>query len=112
MNFYNIQELVNNDTLNFEADPKIQNRLRYHLQLKSASSKIRMNSFTPTLSSILNMKTLVWKIGLATVMLLAVFSYRQTQNNGFYFTGNDSIVVNQITDSSVYKLENDSTWKN
>ena len=86
-----ISSQLQNDKLHFSADPAIQDRLMYHMQLKSSKSTVHKNQILPFLDVLFAPKLLVWKLGIVAVLLISSISYN-------YYRPDASII--QVADST------------
>ena len=94
-----IKALLSKDELPFEADHSIQERLNYHLQLKTASSKVKQNSIVPFFSGLLATKLLGVKISLVAVMFFFFIGYKGLNTPSASFPVVDSINVSGPADT-------------
>jgi hypothetical protein len=70
-------EILKNDRLPFEADPSIEQRLMYHFQFKTASSKIKRNQSIPFVERLFSTRLIGLKIGLATLLVVLALGFKQ-----------------------------------
>lgn len=91
---------VQNDELNFTADKGIQERLMYHMQLKSASSNVRKNQFLPSFSVLIASKFIAWKLGIATILIASFMGYNQFQQESKYTIASDTTQILNAIDTT------------
>ncbi len=75
-----INNLIRKDELPFEVNSSIQQQLNYHLQLKTASSKVKQNAIIPFIGGLLSTKLIGLKVSILTVTLFAFIGYKQINN--------------------------------
>ena len=91
---------IQNDELNFSADSAIQDRLMYHMQLKSASSNVRKNHFLPSFSGLIATKFIAWKLGIAAILLVSFMGYNQFQQESSYTIASDTTQILNAIDTT------------
>ncbi len=102
---------IQNDQLNFNADSAIQERLMYHMQLKSAKTTVRKNLILPSLGALFTSKLLVWKLSFATMILISFMGYKQFNQNTSLIQYRDTAqVINAIDTTNI--LIKDSILRN
>jgi len=94
-----LNNLLSKDKLPFEASNAIQQQLNYHLQLKTASSKVKQNSVIPFLGGLLTTKLLGLKISVITVLLCTLIGYNQMNKPSSSFPLADTISISKSIDS-------------
>ncbi len=104
-----ISRLLQNDKLPFSANPGILDRLRYHLQLKSANSSVRRNQFLPSLSVIFAAKLLVWKVGIAALLLISFMGYKQFNHHTSPAHIADTAQIMQAIDTTQFIMEDSAS---
>ncbi|MDF1547254.1 MAG: hypothetical protein P1P88_05500 [Bacteroidales bacterium] len=103
----NLQNLIANDELPFKADPSIQQRLNYHMQLKASRAQVKQNSLIPFLSGVFTSKLIGLKISLLTVALLFI-GYRQINHPSVSFSSADTAYVSRSIDTLNFQTTFDS----
>jgi len=75
-----LKDLIQNDKLQFEADPAIKLRLMNHLQAKIGSSFPRQNMIMPFFTGFLSAKLIGLKVGVIASVLIAFIGFKQMNN--------------------------------
>lgn len=98
-----ISSQLQNDKLPFSADPAIQDRLMYHMQLKSSKSAMHKNQILPFLDVLFAPKLLVWKLGIVAVLLISSISYNYYQPDAGIIQVADStrIIISSIDTTNI-----------
>lgn len=91
---------LQNDKLDFVADPAIQARLMYHMQLKSSKSAVHKNQFLPFLGVLFAPELLVWKLGVVAILLISSMSNNHFNPNEGFIQVADSTQVFNLTDTA------------
>lgn len=94
-----ITELFKKDELPFDADHSIQERLNYHLQLKTASAKVKQNSIIPFFGSLIATKFLGVKISMIVIVLFTYVGYNEINKPNLLFPVSDSINISTPIDT-------------
>ena len=98
-----IRDQVQSDTLPFEADPGIHERLMYHMELKSAKSSVRKNYFLPFANLLLTQKLMAWKVGVAAIIIAVFIGSNPYQPNLNHSVVADStIMINAIDTTHIF----------
>jgi hypothetical protein len=94
-----LSQLLKNDELPFEVDTSILERLNYHLQLKTASSKVKQNSIFPFFGSLLTTKLLGFKVSVLAIAMFTYIGYNEMNKPNLSFPISDSVNVSKSIDS-------------
>jgi len=95
-----ISSQIQNDKLDFIADSAIEDRLMYHMQLKSAKSAVRKNQIIPLFTALLATKLIAWKLGIASILLISFISYNQFQQEANYSIASDTAQILNVIDTT------------
>jgi len=101
-NKFFFDDILKNDKLDFEANPGIEQRIMYHYQLKSASSKIKKNQIIPFFDSLFNSKYVGIKIGLAGLLVVLAFGLKQINAPKEISIQTDTVAAINIHDTVKY----------
>ena len=70
MNNIDLKKLITNDDIGFEPDPAIQQRLQYHILLKSKSKKLYFNPLPVLINSLFSLRNMGVKAGVIGMIIL------------------------------------------
>lgn len=106
----NMEDLIKKDELPFVPNPAIQNRLNYHLQLKSTSSQIKQNSVLSILSVFFTSKLLGIKISVLSIAFFAYFGFQQMNTPAVNLPILDTAFVSRPLDTSGLFIPSDTSF--
>ena len=104
-----ISNQLQDDKLPFSANPGILDRLMYHVQLKSANSTVRRNQMLPSLSVIFATKLLVWKLGVAALLLISFMGYKQFNHHSSPAHLADTAQIMHAIDTTHFMMEDSAS---
>lgn len=91
---------LQNDKLNFSADPAIQDRLMYRMQLKSSKSAVHKNQILPFLGVLFAPEMVFWKLGIVAILLISSISYNHYSHNESNVKVADSTHIFNLIDTT------------
>jgi len=91
-----IQEQIRTDELNFQANSDIQQKLTQRLQANAANNELRRNQIIPFTG-----KYMVWKIGVAAMLVAAFIGYKQVNTPSILQHYADSTKVWNTSDTLI-----------
>jgi len=95
----NMEQLLQNDQINFKADPSIRLRLLNHLKMNSVFSYVSKNSIAPVLAIGKRFGVRGWKYGIAAAFFVLIFFGTKMGHESSLFVSNDTITNTQFVDS-------------
>jgi len=107
-----LYDLIGNDELGFEADPAIQQRLNYHMQLMASKAQVKQNSLFPLFGGIFTAKLLGLKISMLAVAVFMIIGYNQVNRPTAIFSTADTVYVQKNIDTLSYQSLSDSLNSN
>lgn len=96
---------IKNDNPKIEIDERIEENLMHKMQIKTAQSELRKNSFSPGLGLLAGSKSAGLKIGIAAAIFLSFFGYQQINSNVVLINSNDTAQVIPSSDSMLYNIK-------
>lgn len=100
-----ISEQIQIDSLPFEADQAIHDRLMYHMQLKSAQTRVRRNALLPSLALLLSSKFIALKLGAIVAIFIFFMGYQQMNQQSSLVQFSDTAQVIQNIDTTQFAIE-------
>lgn len=107
-----LHNLIMNDELGFEANPAIQQRLNYHMQLMATKAPVKQNSLIPLLGGIFTTKFFGLKISMLAVLLFVIIGYNQISRPTLIYSTADTVYVQKNIDTLSYQSTTDSLSNN
>lgn len=99
-----ISSALQSDKLDFAANPAIRERVLYRMQLKNSQSVVQKNQILPMLNGLFLAKTVIWKLGVAAIILLSSIGYEHFVSNEGVIKVVDSTQSIGLTDSSTIQF--------
>ncbi len=99
-----ISSTLQNDKLDFAANPAIRERLLYRMQLKTSQTVVHKNQFVPMFNRQFFATNVIWKIGVAAIILLSSIGYEHFIKTDGVIKVVDSTQSIGLTDSSTIRF--------
>lgn len=98
-----ISSRLQNDKLPFHAEPAIQSRLMYQMQLKYSKSRLQQNQILPFVGLLFSPKFLLWKLGVvAALILISVSSsYYSNQYTNPVLVSDSTQMIRSVDSTSI-----------
>lgn len=99
-----ISNKLQNDKLDFAANPAIRERVLYRMQLKTSQTVVHKNQFVPMFNRQFFAVSLIWKLGVAALIILSSIGYEHFVRNESVIKVVDSTQSIGLTDSSTIRF--------